>query len=107
MGGSPKSIKQLQKLYSYFIKILLKHNIDFILFYGTVLGIVRENDFIYGDDDIDVIIDKKYYNKILKIISNLFPTCASSNRFSKSNYFFDIFQKSLFWAQGVMKRRNK
>lgn len=88
MGGSPKSIKQLQKIYSYFIKILLKHNIDFILFYGTVLGIVRENDFICGDDDIDVIIDKKYYNKILKIISK-YNICIGINNKNLIQLFLD------------------
>jgi phosphorylcholine metabolism protein LicD len=64
MAGSKKSISQLHELYSYFVPILNNNNIDFILFFGTVLGIIRENNFIEGDDDIDVIVDRKYYEKI-------------------------------------------
>ena len=32
--------------------------------YGTLLGLVRENSCIDNDDDIDIIIDKVYYDVI-------------------------------------------
>ena len=68
MAGMKKSRKELQELYLYFIKILKNNNIDFIVFYGTLLGIVRDKDFINGDDDIDIIVDRSNHKKLLNII---------------------------------------
>nr|QFG74556.1 MAG: LicD family protein [Megaviridae environmental sample] len=68
MAGSKKNKNELQKIYSYFIKILKSNNIDFIVFYGTLLGIVRDKDFIIGDDDIDVIVNRSNYKKIMNTI---------------------------------------
>ena len=39
-----------------FKKILSKNNIKFQLAYGTLLGAVREHDFISHDEDIDLVI---------------------------------------------------
>lgn len=36
--------------------------------YGTLLGIVRENSCIDGDDDIDIIIHKSKYDKLRKVL---------------------------------------
>ena len=36
--------------------------------YGTLLGIIRENSCIDGDDDIDIIIEKSNYDVIKKIL---------------------------------------
>lgn len=39
-----------------FYRILNSHDIKFLLFYGTLLGAIRENGFISHDEDIDVIL---------------------------------------------------
>lgn len=39
-----------------FKKIMDKNNLKFILAYGTLLGAIREKDFITHDEDIDVIM---------------------------------------------------
>ena len=36
------------------------------IFYGTLLGVIREKNILRGDDDIDVLIDIKFKKKILK-----------------------------------------
>ena len=43
-------------------------NYDNFIFYGTLLGIVREKSVLKGDDDIDILIDIKLREKILKLI---------------------------------------
>lgn len=37
-------------------RICSAHNLDFILFFGTLLGAVREHDFISHDEDIDIVM---------------------------------------------------
>jgi hypothetical protein len=41
------------------------------VFYGTLLGLVRENNILIGDDDIDILIDIKLKKKILSSIKIL------------------------------------
>jgi len=58
--------------------IVLKKVYDFLDFYGfkpricygTLLGAVRNNDFISNDGDIDLILDKKYYKNVVNIVFN-------------------------------------
>ena len=51
------------------ISKILKENKHFI-FYGTLLGITREENILKGDDDIDILIDVKLKKKLLKLIVN-------------------------------------
>ncbi len=51
------------------ISKILKENKHFI-FYGTLLGITREENILKGDDDIDILIDVKLKKKVLKLIVN-------------------------------------
>ena len=41
------------------------------VFYGSLLGLVREKNILKGDDDIDILIDFKLKKKILNLIKNL------------------------------------
>ena len=68
MAGKHKNRKTLLLLYKFCCNIFKKNNLNFIPFYGTLLGIIREKNFIDGDDDIDILVNFKNYNKILKII---------------------------------------
>ena len=58
----------IEKIYyenlKFFSKLLKEHN-PFI-FYGTLLGFVRDGSFIKNDDDIDFLIDIKSKKMLLK-----------------------------------------
>lgn len=69
-----EGIKPINKVIAKENLSLLKELCDeaqlkFILFYGTLLGAVREHDFITHDEDIDVII---YKSDMQKFVDTLF-----------------------------------
>lgn len=69
MAGKKNNKILLNKTLIFIIKLLNDNNImNWFIGYGTLLGIVRENSCIDGDDDIDIIIDKCNYNIIKKIL---------------------------------------
>ena len=70
MAGDKKNLQQLNFLFIQIMKILSKTNIKFILFYGTLLGYIRNNEFIDGDDDIDVLMNRKDLPVLNKAIND-------------------------------------
>lgn len=70
MAGKLKNKEELKQLYKYFMQIFKETDIKIIAFYGTLLGIIRENSFIENDDDIDVIINRKDFHKLQLLIKN-------------------------------------
>lgn len=64
------TLKQSQKdtleILSKLDKICKKLDITYWIMYGTLIGAVRHNGFIPWDDDFDVAMPRKDYNKLLK-----------------------------------------
>ena len=52
-----------------FKRILNEAGVEFILSYGTLLGAVRENDFISHDEDIDLSM---LHDGLPRLLSSLF-----------------------------------
>ena len=66
------------------IQLLDENNIDYYLISGTLLGLVRHNDFIPWDDDIDLIVS----NNILNILPDLVNNYKDKFTFLKINNDF-------------------
>ena len=67
---SDSNVARLQEtLYEMLEKIcfvLNKYNIDYMLSGGTLLGAVRHNGFIPWDDDIDIMMTRENYVKLIE-----------------------------------------
>ncbi len=69
MAKQHYSKEELYGIYSYMMSRLPQFN--FILTYGSLLGCIREGDFIEGDDDIDVFLPFKDREKYIFAIKRL------------------------------------
>ena len=54
-------------------KICKKHSIEYWIDYGTLLGAVRHGGFIPWDDDLDIAVLRKDYDKLRKILPKELP----------------------------------
>lgn len=64
-------------------RICKKHNIKYFLGGGSLLGAVRHKGFIPWDDDADVMMLRKDYDRFLSVLPNELP-----------NYLFAQTQKN-------------
>lgn len=55
------------------MKVCEKHGLRFFMAGGSMLGAARHNGFIPWDDDIDVAMPRKDYNKLKKVLANELP----------------------------------
>jgi phosphorylcholine metabolism protein LicD len=52
-------------------EILEKHNVEFWIDFGTLLGFYRQGDFLETDPDIDIGIKREEQEKVLRVMQEL------------------------------------
>lgn len=72
----PGEIQQVQKilidLLHKFVQVCNKLGLQYFLFFGSLLGAVRNGGIIPWDDDVDVLMPRKDYNKLLAVAQHEF-----------------------------------
>lgn len=68
MGKARKTREQLQNVYQAVMPALREFKA--ILFFGSLLGYVREDNFIEGDDDVDILIERKDMKDVVETLKS-------------------------------------
>lgn len=63
---------ELLNLLNKFDHVCKLYNIDYTLFGGTLLGAIRHGGFIPWDDDLDIAMLRKDYDRLLSLPDNVF-----------------------------------
>lgn len=73
-----------------FDKVCRKHNLRYYIVGGTLIGAVRHGGFIPWDDDIDVSMPRKDYNKLCAVAKEEFSDkyFLQTRKTEKSCYFY-------------------
>jgi len=102
-----KEIKQIElSILKFFHEFCEENKLTYYLAYGTLLGAVRHKGFIPWDDDIDVYMPRKDYEKFLKEFdkkntNELFKTISV---YDYTNYYIQ-FAKLIYTKTTVYEKR--
>ena len=97
---SPKQFRKMQlvelEMLVDFDRVCRKHNINYVIYAGTLLGSIRHKGFIPWDDDADIAMLREDYEKFKKYIGELNPNIC---------YFQDhTTDKEYRWGYGKLRR---
>ncbi len=52
----------------YIDKLCREHNIDYSIFYGSLIGVERHKGYIPWDDDLDIVLTRPNYERLLELL---------------------------------------
>lgn len=96
MSNQALSLKEIQNnslgCLKFFDKFCREHNLRYSLAYGTLIGAIRHKGFIPWDDDIDVMMLRKDYNRLVEsfLSHNNHERYRFINHINCKNYYYSI-----------------
>ena len=85
------------KVLDYIVKVCEENSLEYFLIGGTLLGAVRHRGYIPWDDDLDLAMPRKDYEKFIKIFLNQ----------DNGKYILDTNNHSKYYWLPFLKVRNK
>jgi phosphorylcholine metabolism protein LicD len=55
----------------FFSKLLKENNCEHFLFFGSLLGLIRDNSAIVGDDDVDFYVNQNHYEDVVAFLKKI------------------------------------
>lgn len=74
-----------EKHFKNVISMLNDNNIEYFVGYGSLLGIIREGRLLEFDDDIDILVSEKDYNKAYELVSKKYALLRLDHDFCTGN----------------------
>lgn len=66
-----RSVRKVQmEMLKKLIEICERNKLDYYAVYGTLLGIIRNQNYLPWDDDIDICMPRRDYNELIKLDKN-------------------------------------
>ena len=83
--------EKLLEMFDWLSKFLEKNNLRYYVIGGTMLGAVRHQGFIPWDDDIDIALPRRDYEKLISLLSTVHDHyIIESPRSLKKDYLYPI-----------------
>lgn len=73
-----------------FDKVCKKYNLQYWLAFGTLLGAIRHNGFIPWDDDIDICMPRKDYEKLQTLKDAFFSPFFLQTPYTDNGYYYSF-----------------
>ena len=86
----PVSAEDNRENLKYIANFLAKNKIPYFIFFGTLLGITRDNDVIKDDDDVDIYINLKDRKRVISVINETDFKIDYNSDQNKSKFFLQL-----------------
>jgi len=90
MAGNSLSQASMKSALIKFSKELKKNKIEHFIFFGTLLGLIRDGGPIEGDDDVDFYVNQIYYKRIRDLLASLGFNLDYSLAPNNTKYFIQV-----------------
>ena len=89
----PVSVEHNRLNLKFISNFLRKNKIPYFIFFGTLLGVTRDNDIIKNDDDVDIYINIKERDKLFSIINETEFQIDYDAPQNQTNFFLQLYRK--------------
>lgn len=97
--------QEIVRVLKVFTNFCEQYNLSYYVAYGSAIGAVRHNGFIPWDDDVDVMMPRSDYNKIIDIFKDDIDGCRLL-RPLPGNYYYLPFAKLISTNTTLLEERS-